>query len=239
MVRKPLREGHDLAGERFGRLGPARGDDGELARRVGVADPVIEAAALEGVVDLAGAVGRDDDDGGLVGLDRAEFGNRDLVVGQDLEQEGLEGLVGAVELVDQQDGRAGFVGFERLQQRAADEEAGVVDVAGEALAVVDALGFGQADLDHLARVVPFVDGGGDVEALVALEADELAAEGLRQDLGDLGLADAGLALEEQRPAHAQGQEDDGGEGTVGDIAGAGEEVGGFVDGGGEGVRHGG
>jgi hypothetical protein len=130
------------------------------------------------------------------------------------------------------------LGLQRLQQRPADEEARGVDVVGQPLAVVHALGFGQPDLDHLARVVPFVDGGGDVEALVALQADELAAERLRQHLGDLGLADAGLALEEQRPAHAQAEEDDGGERPVGDVAGAGEKPGGFVDGGGEGAWHG-
>ena len=40
--------------------------------------------------------------GGCFGLDRAEFGDGDLEVGQDLQQVGLERLVGAVELVDQQ-----------------------------------------------------------------------------------------------------------------------------------------
>ena len=62
----------------------------------------------------------------------------------------------------------------------------------------------QPDLEHLARVVPLVDRGVDVEALVALEADEPGAEGRGQDLGQLGLADAGLALEEQRTARARG-----------------------------------
>ena len=67
----------------------------------------------------------------------------------------------------------------------------------------------QPDLEHLARVVPLVDGGVDVEALVALEADEPRAEGRREDLGELGLADAGLALQEQRPAELERQEDRG------------------------------
>ena len=67
---------------------------------------MIEAAALEGVVDLARAVGGDDDDGRLCGRDRAELGDRHLKVRQDLEEEGLERLVGPVELVDQEDRRA-------------------------------------------------------------------------------------------------------------------------------------
>ncbi len=62
----------------------------------------------------------------------------------------------------------------------------------------------QPDLEHLARVVPLVDGGVDVEALVALEADQRRAERRGQDLGHLGLAHAGLALEEQRAAELRG-----------------------------------
>ena len=64
----------------------------------------------------------------------------------------------------------------------------------------------QPDLEHLARVVPLVDRGVDVQALVALEPDEPRAEARREDLGELGLADAGLALEQQRPAELEGQE---------------------------------
>ena len=60
--------------------------------------------------------------------------------------------------------------------------------------------FGEPDLDHLPRVVPFVDRGRDVEPFVALQPDELPAERLREHLGDLGLADARLAFEEQRAA---------------------------------------
>jgi hypothetical protein len=86
--------------------GAARLEDGELAVGVGIIDPVIEAAPLQRVMDLAGAVGGDDDDRRLGGLDRAEFGDRHLEIRQNFEQERLECLVGAVELVDQQDRRA-------------------------------------------------------------------------------------------------------------------------------------
>ena len=47
--------------------------------------------------------------------DRAELGDRDLEVGQQLQQEGLELLVGAVDLVDQQHRR--LVAADRGQQR--------------------------------------------------------------------------------------------------------------------------
>ena len=70
----------------------------------------------------------------------------------------------------------------------------------EPLAVVIAFGFGDADGDHLRRVVPLVDRGRDVQTLVALQPDQAPAERRGQHLGDLGLADAGLAFEE----HAAG-----------------------------------
>ena len=73
------------------------------ARRV--VDPVVEAAALERVVDLAGPVRGEDDARRRLGLDRADLGDGDLEVGQDLEEVGLELLVGPVDLVDQEDRR--------------------------------------------------------------------------------------------------------------------------------------
>ena len=80
-------------------------------------------------------------------------------------------------------------------------------------------GLGQPDRDHLRGVIPLVDRGRDVEPLVALQADQPAAERRRQHLGDLGLADAGLAFEEDRPAHLQRQEQHGRQRPVGEIVG--------------------
>ena len=84
--------------------------------------------------------------------------------------------------------------------------------------------FGEADGDHLRAVIPLIDRGGDVEPLVALQADQLAAERLRQHLGDLGLADAGLAFEEDRPAHAQREIQHRRQRAVGDIIGLAQQL---------------
>jgi hypothetical protein len=46
-----------------------------------------------------------------------------------------------------------------------------------------------------------------VHALVALEADQAGAGGVREPLGGLGLADPRLALEQQRLPELGGQED--------------------------------
>ena len=191
---------------------------------------MIEAAALERVVDLAGAVRGDDHDRRLVGLHGAELRDRDLEVGQHFEQERLERLVGAVELVDQQHRRAGGVGLERLQQRPLDQEALGEHVVLDPVAVVVAFGLGDADRDHLRGVVPLVDRRRDVEPLVALQPDQPAPERRGQHLGDLGLADAGLAFQEQRPAHAQRQEQHGRERPVGEVIRRRQEFERLVDG---------
>ena len=107
----------------------------------------------------------------------------------------------------------------------------------ELAAVVHALRLGQPDLDHLARVVPLVDRRGDVEALVALQPDQRPLQRLGQHLGDLGLADAGLAFAEQRPAELQGEEQDGGEAAVGDVVAALQQLERGVDGRGFGGGH--
>ena len=90
----------------------------------------------------------------------------------------------------------------------------------DAVLVVLAGGLGEPDRHHLRGIVPLVDRGGDVETLVALQADQLAAERGGEHLGDLGLADARLAFEQQRPAEPQAQEHDRRQRALGDIMGA-------------------
>ena len=113
--------------------------------------------------------------------------------------------------------------LERLEERPADQEVGAEDVVGGRLLGLAAR-LEQPDLEHLARVVPLVDRGVDVEALVALEPDQPRAERRREDLGELGLADPGLALEQQRPAELERQEDRRRERSIGDVVAAPEVV---------------
>src|SRR4029077_5191489 len=76
--------------------------DRHLASEGGIAKPMIETTALERVMDFARAVGGDDDDRRFRRRHDADFRNRHLEVGQDLEQVGFKGLVGAVDLVDKE-----------------------------------------------------------------------------------------------------------------------------------------
>ena len=147
------------------------------------------------------------------GGDRPQLGDRDLEVGQQLEQEGLELVVGAVDLVDQQHHR--LAGLQRLEQRPAQQEALGVQVGRSAV-------LGGADGEQLALVVPLVEGLVDVDALVALQADQARAGWRRQSARHLGLAHPGLALEQQRLLEGRGEVHGGGERPVGQVALAGE-----------------
>ena len=120
--------GRHLAGRVRARLGGAQPDDGHLPLEVRVLDPVVQAAPLEGVVDVAGAVGGDDDQRRLDGPEGAELGDGHRVLRQELEEEGLELVVGAVDLVDEQDRRRAPATWSMAgQQRPADEEPLAVD----------------------------------------------------------------------------------------------------------------
>ena len=91
-----------------------------LALQVGVVDVEVEAAALERLGQLAGVVRREEHQRDLLGVDRAQLGDRHLVVGEDLEQQRLGLDLDAVDLVDQQHDR--ILGADGLEQRAGEQE---------------------------------------------------------------------------------------------------------------------
>src|SRR5262245_26050022 len=141
-----LHEGSGLRGEAIGdSRNPQRHDlDLPLERRV--TDPVEETSALERVVELTRAIRGEDDGRAASRSNRPDLRNRDLEVGQDLEQERLELVVGAVDLVDQQDDGVGAL--DRLEQRPADQE-----VRAEQLLLGDRPLLRGADVEELPWVV--------------------------------------------------------------------------------------
>ena len=155
--------------------------------------------------------------GGCSVLHGAELRDGHLEIRQHLQEKSLERFVGAVELVDQQHRRSRRIRLERLQQWTLDQEALGKHVVLEPLAIVAAFRLGDADRDHLRGIVPFVDRRRDVEPFVALQPDQAAPERRREHLGDLGLADPGLALEKQRAAHPQREKQHGRKRAVGEI----------------------
>ena len=88
-----------------------------------------------------------------------------------------------------------------------DQELVREDVGLEAGPIRHTRRFGNPDLDHLARVVPLIDGRRHVQTLVTLESDQAPLESRGQDLAHLGLADPGLSLEEEWPPQTQRQVD--------------------------------
>ena len=77
------------------------------------------------------------------------------------------------------------------------------------------------DLDgqQLLLVVPFVEGLALVQAFVALQPHQVPVKGRGHDLGHLGFAHTGSALNEQRPAQCQGHIHGGGQGVVINVMG--------------------
>ena len=71
-----------------------------------------------------------------------------------------------------------------------------------------ALGLSDAYSNHLLRVIPFVGRAREVKSLETLQPDKITAQRPGEHFGNLGFADAGLALQQQRPAHLQGKIDD-------------------------------
>ena len=131
-----------------------------------MADPVEEAAPLERVVQLARAVRGQDHGRAAARADRADLRDRDLEVREHLEQERFELVVGAVDLVDQQ--------HDRLRRSRSPRSSGPPDqeLGAEELLLGHRPLLRGADVEELARVVPLVHRVCDVEALVALQADQ-------------------------------------------------------------------
>ena len=75
------------------------------------------------------------------------------------------------------------------------------------------------DGEELLLIVPFIKGLALVQPFIALEPHQLPVQGGRHDLGDLGLADACRAFDQQGAAQDQGHIEDRGQGIIIYIAG--------------------
>jgi hypothetical protein len=101
-----LNHGRHMLRQPCRRLGSALANDGQFFLERRVLNPLIKAPALERVMNLARAIGCEDDQWRLKGPHGPELGNGDLEFREQLEEEPFELLVGAIDLVDEQDGRA-------------------------------------------------------------------------------------------------------------------------------------
>jgi hypothetical protein len=126
---------------------------------------VVEATPAQGVGQLARGVRGQDNIGHRLRRNGAELRNRDLEIGQKLEQEGFEFLVRPVYFVDQQDGR--LVLGDGLEQGPFEQELPREDMALLLLGA-DLLAFPDFDRQDLPLVVPLVKRRAGIQALVAL-----------------------------------------------------------------------
>ena len=199
-------------------------NDGQFAVERRVLDPLIEAPALQRVVHLTRAIGREDDQRRLRCPQRAELGNRDLKFREQLEKESFELLVGTIDLVDQEDGRTRAQRVDRLKQRPFDEKGLAVKLPARALPTERPGRVEEAQLEELARVVPLVQRVTDVEPFIALETYQIGAQRGGGRPGKRRLAHAGLALEEERPFQSEREKQRHGKATVRQVVLVGEPM---------------
>src|SRR5581483_3145014 len=214
-----VHDGDDVGGEALGDAVDLQAHDLELLRAIREVDEEMQAAALQRVGHLARVVAGEDDEREVKRADRAELGYAHLEVRQDFQQKRLELGVRLVDLVDQEDARV--LRADGAQQRPRQDEAVAEEDVVLARDPVDRLAERTRAADHLAdlvlqdlrvekllRVLPLVEGLRLVEALVALEANQLVAERAGQHLRELRLADAGGSLDEDRLPHLRREVDD-------------------------------
>ena len=138
-----------------------------------------------------------------------------IVTWKHFEQERFKSFVRTIEFVNEQDRRTRWIRCQRIEQRTLDQKLFREDVAHDSLAIGRSFSFGNTDRDHLRGVVPLVQGRSNVEAFVALEADQSAIQRSGENVGDLGFADTRLTLEEQRTGHTQRKKYNGRERAIG------------------------
>src|SRR5579863_5115259 len=166
----------------------------------------MEAAAAQRLGQFARTIRSEHHHRMLAGAQRAEFGNRDLEVGEQFEQEGLEFLVRLVDLVDQQDDLARR--RYRAQQRALEQVLAREQMIGDFLPA-EPLMLIRLQTQKLLLVVPFVERARLVEPLVALQTYKLRAEHLRENLGHFGFSRTRGPFDEQRLVEREREKDRG------------------------------
>ena len=175
----------------------------------------MQAAAQQRLREIAGAVRGQHHAGRWRARERAELGDRDLEVAQHLEQERLELRIGLVDLVDQEHhpARRG----DRAQQRPLEQVVEREDVVRDVFPVPALAAIG-LDPEQLLLVVPLEQRARLVEALVALQAQQVGPEHAGEHLAELGLARSGRALGEQRLLQRERQEERRLDARRGDVA---------------------
>ena len=224
---QPADRGGDLGRQAAGDLGQPGAQDRHLALERRMLDPVIEAAPLERVVHLPGAVGGEHDQrrlrsAAILPSSGIVTANSDSTSSRNASNSSSARSISSISSTDlgcaAPPGSAGRAGTARCTAPTRRPPDRVRRRAGG-----DRLD--RAQMQDLAREVPVVERLRRVDALVALQPDQLRAPDLGQRRGQRGLADAGLALQQQRPAQGVGQIGRRADPGVGQVAGGGQRHG--------------
>ena len=162
--------------------------------------------------------------GGWRGADRSELRDRHRRLRQSSSSRNASNSSSArsISSISSTGGR-GPAPFDRAQQRPARPDIALRTdrLLGAARSPVR---LGESDREQLARIVPFVERVALVDPLVALQANQPASSTAASALADLGLADPGLALEQQRLGQPQRQEHRGRQALVDEVVDAPEPI---------------
>ena len=199
-----------LRGQLLARLRHLAAHNGQLTLALRVFQPVVQAAAAHGIMQIARAVAGQNRHWRDLRLHHAQLRNADLVFAQVFKQESFKRLIGPVHLVDQQHG-AGLRRLQCLQQGAAHQIALLIDLALHlrcALARVQVCrlhGFGRPHVQQLRCVIPFVERLALLHAVIALQPNQWPRQHGGQSPGQRRFAHARLTFQQQGTLQAQRQ----------------------------------
>ncbi len=180
-------------------MGQLRPQDRQLLFHVRVLDIQIGAPPPQGLGQGSCPVGGQHHEGDGIGLDRPHLRDRHLHLRQQLQKERLKFLVGLVDLVDQQ--HHGLLRTDGFQQRPFQQIFVAEQRAGQRFPVLGV--HVHLNGQELLLVVPLIERLAFIQPLVALQPHQLPVKGSGHDLGHLGLAHTGGALDQQGPAQLQ------------------------------------
>ena len=180
----------------MGQLGP---QDCKLLLHIRVLDIQIGAAPPQRLRKRPCPVGGEYHKGKCFCLNGADLRDAHLHFGQQLQQKRLEFLVCLVDLIDQQHHR--LFGTDGFQQRPFQQ----IVIAEQRLCQLVTVPAAHIHLNgqQLLLVVPLIERLAFIQSLVALQTHQLPIQTGCHHLGDLGLAHAGSALDQQRSSQLQ------------------------------------
>src|SRR4029077_6497637 len=130
-----VNEADHLPAQRLRDAGHAAFDDALFELLLGEADVKVQAAPLEGIAEIAFAVGGQDHGWRRDGGHRAELGNRDLETREDFQQQRFELGIRLVDLVDQEHAAGRLL--QRLQERPRLDESLAEEYVAEIMQLVE------------------------------------------------------------------------------------------------------